>query len=332
VTHVAGGDRLPTKCVLKVASEPRAWHREAYFGDLLKNESGIVRVHESFAWMSRGADRKPLYCLISELVEGGDLFGYLQRHPQPWPESKARREIIRLLRAVTLLHSTSAVHRDITPRNVFVTADRVLKLGDFGIALHSVGDKDVPADAFARRFAPAPIRKGRTSSWRPADDIYQIGCLYVTLLCGSAEPMVTTRRVKSLACSPEAKSVIQRSIGDRRKRFSDSREMLAGLQRQEPGSASGSRVRTLQGKRVVFTGSLAVPRAEAKRLVRRSGGKVEDRVSHRTDVVVVGQQSPHWKAEKKGQKLLDVEYERGLGHAVALINERRFLVLAGAKS
>ena len=48
-THVDGGEPLPSECVLKVAIEPRAWHREAYFGELLRDESGIVRVHESFA-------------------------------------------------------------------------------------------------------------------------------------------------------------------------------------------------------------------------------------------------------------------------------------------
>lgn len=330
-THVGGGERLPTRCVLKVASEPRAWHREAYFGDLLKNESGVVRVHESFAWMPRGADARPLYCLISELVEGGDLRHYLQQHPKPWPESKARREIIRLLRAVTLLHSTNAVHRDITPHNVFVTGDRVLKLGDFGIALHSVGEKSVRADAFARRFAPAAIQKGRTNSWRAADDIYQVGCLYVALLTGSAESIVTPRQVKNLDCSAEAKSIIQRSIGDRRKRFTDSRDMLARLEQQESQARRTVQVRTLRGKHVVFTGTLAMPRAAAKKLVRRAGGVVEDRVSHQTDVVVVGEQSPHWKAEKKGQKLLDVEYEREHGHPISLIKERRFRALTGAK-
>jgi serine/threonine protein kinase len=160
------------ECVLKIAAEPRGWHREAYFGDLLKQVSGVVRVHESFAWMPRGKDRKPLYCLISELIEGGDLEHYLESNPNPWPEPKARREIIRLLRAVTLLHAGGAVHRDITLRNVFVTSHQVLKLGDFGIALHRVGGRDVPADVFNGWFAPTAIMEGKTGLWRPADDVY----------------------------------------------------------------------------------------------------------------------------------------------------------------
>jgi hypothetical protein len=74
-----------------------------------------------------------------------------------------------------------------------------------------------------------------------------------------------------------------------------------------------------------------VTRGEAKRLVRRAGGIPEDRVTHVTDVVVVRGQSPHWKAEKKGQKLLDVDYGRDLGHTIKLIDERRFVALVGVK-
>jgi hypothetical protein len=53
-------------------------------------------------------------------------------------------------------------------------------------------------------------------------------------------------------------------------------------------------------------------------------------VTHETDIVVVGDQSPHWKAEKKGQKLLDVDREAELGHRIALLREARFLTLARA--
>src|ERR1043166_2395639 len=145
--RVSGPNSFPDKCVLKVTIDARTWHGEAYFGHLLRHVPALVKVYDSFAWAPRGG-RTPLYCLVSEYMEEGDLGRYLARHTQPWPEARARREIIRLLRAVTRIHQSGAVHRDITPGNVFVASKCVLKLGDFGIALHRVGRKDVAADAF----------------------------------------------------------------------------------------------------------------------------------------------------------------------------------------
>jgi serine/threonine-protein kinase len=327
IAQVGSGARLAGELVLKVSAEPRGWYREAYFGDLLREASGIVRMHEAFAWVPRGADRSPLYCLVSELVEGGDLTHYLAEHPEPWPEWKARREIIRLLRAVRLVHASGAVHRDITPNNVFVTSDRVLKLGDFGIALHRIGGRDVRADAFARWFAPPAIRTGKTGLWRQADDVYHLGQLFALLLHGGGKTRLTAADAKRLGCTPEAKSVIQRSIGERRKRFANAGEMLTAMERQEPETTKRVIVRSLKGKRVVFTGALTILRADARRMVKKAGGIVESRVSHLTDVIVKGKPSPSWKAEKKGQKLLDMDYERELGHEIAEITESRFLKL-----
>jgi hypothetical protein len=44
----------------------------------------------------------------------------------------------------------------------------------------------------------------------------------------------------------------------------------------------------------------------------------------------VGSQSANWKADLKGQKLLDFDREIELGHRIAVINEKRFLALVGA--
>jgi eukaryotic-like serine/threonine-protein kinase len=210
VTHTSGSEGAPGECCLKVAANPREWHREAYFGDLLREVPGVVKVHESFAWIPSAKNRKPVYCLVTELVEGGDLAHYLNEHPVPWPESKARREMIRLLRTVTLLHAAGAVHRDITCRNVLVSSDGALKLGDFGIALHRVGERDVRADVFNRKFAPTAIGLSGMGSWRPADDVYYLGQLFATLLCGHTQKKLTAADVRLLECSPEAKAVIQR--------------------------------------------------------------------------------------------------------------------------
>jgi len=317
-------------CVLKVTLHAPTWHREAYFGHLLRHVPALVAVYGSFAWIPPERRGLPLYCLDSEYVEQGDLGRYLERRPQPWPEARARREIIRLLRAVTRIHASGAVHRDITPSNVFVAADRVLKLGDFGIALHRVGHKDVPADAFAPRFAPRAIQSG-AKSWRQADDVHQIGQLYAALLSGIGSRKITAPQVKNLDCSAHTKSVLQRCIGERRKCFTSAAEMLEYMEREKQTPPQPVRVRSLEGKRLVFTGGMSLLRAQARKLARRAGAIVEDRVNHQTDVLVVGDQSPHWKAEKKGQKLLDADREAERGHKIALLTEARFLTLARAK-
>jgi serine/threonine protein kinase len=323
ITQVTGGAPLPGTCVLKVTLEVGAWHREAYFGELLRETPGIVQVHESFAWVQRGSEPKPLYCLVSEFVEGGDLIQYFQEHPGPWTESKARREIIRLLGALRLLHAAGLVHRDITPKNVFVTAGRELKLGDFGIAAQRLGKQEAKANIFTPWFAPTAIQQGKTGAWLPADDVYHLGKLFALLLHGGEKARLTPGQVKTLECSAWAKAVIQRSIGERRRRFANATDMLKALEKPRPDSAR-TIVRTLQGKRVVFTGRLEMERKKAVNLLKRAGGISQTKVSGETDILVVGEQSANWKAEKKGQKLLDLDHERELGHRIAVITEKRF--------
>jgi serine/threonine-protein kinase len=325
VVRIPRTDSKLDACVLKVTIDAVTWHREAYFGHLLRFVPDLVQVYDSFAWLGEGR-RKPLYCLVSEHLEHGDLARYLKRNPQPWSEARARREIIRLLRAITTLHASGAVHRDITPRNVFVAAKGVLKLGDFGIALHRVGRRDVAADAFAPHFAPSAIQSG-AKSWRQADDVHQVGQLYAALLTGMASRKITAAEVKRLACSAHVKSVLQRCIGERRKCFASAAEMLAAMEVREPKQPKRVRVTSLAGKHVVFTGKLSLLRATAAKLARKAGATVDDGVGQNTDIVVVGDQSPYWKAEKKGQKLLDVDREAERGHHIAIMAEGRFLAL-----
>ncbi len=93
------------------------------------------------------------------------------------------------------------------------------------------------------------------------------------------------------------------------------------------------RVTSLEGKNVVFTGGMAIKRAEARRLVQRRGGTCQDRVNQTTDIVVVGDQvAPNWIAEHKGTKLLDVDREWARGHRIAILREKRFLELVEPKA
>ena len=158
-----------------------------------------------------------------------------------------------LLRLMLLLHEAGAVHRDLTPHNVFVVAGGVLKLADFGIAMHRLGTRDVPANAFNPAFVPSEVASQDVRSWRASDDVYQLGQLFAMLPTANASNMVPAKDVAELKCSPDAKAIIERAIGERRKRWSNAQEMLRAFERTDTEACSGARHRRLsrrQSRRV----------------------------------------------------------------------------------
>jgi serine/threonine-protein kinase len=315
----AAGDPLDNKelCV-KVCGDALSWHCEAYFGYLLQREFRVVKVFDSFAWIPRGKHAQLRYCLITEFAEYGDLKQYFQDHPA-FGEGKATREIAALLRTLQQLHAAGVVHRDLTPMNVLVCAGGCLKIADFGIAEQSLKNRSVMFDPFNPTFAP-PF----SGKWLPADDVFHCGQLYAFLLAGCADDLLTTEDIRNLECSPEAKAVIQRCIGARRKRYKSAAEMLSALESREKAPAR-RHFRSLAGKRVVFTGRMRVVRRQAKLALRKAGGIPQAKVGSQTDIVVKGDlSSPRYMAVEMGQKLLDVQREREAGHKVDVLAEDRF--------
>ena len=96
--------------------------------------------------------------------------------------------------------------------------------------------------------------------------------------------------------------------------------MLAGLREAglwpvaapEPAAAGGEG--PLQGKKILFTGTLSMPRGKAKQLAEAAGAVVLGSVSKKLDILVVG--------EDPGSKL---EKAQSLG--IAVLDEAAFLGL-----
>src|SRR5438552_5014816 len=123
---------LPAQVCVKISDRISGWLREAYFAELLGKEERALRIFDRFAEIQGGEMR---YCLAMEYAEHGDLGAYLQREGAQ-TERFVRREIAGLARALDVLHRGQALHRDLTPFNVFVCEGNRLKLVDFGIATH----------------------------------------------------------------------------------------------------------------------------------------------------------------------------------------------------
>jgi serine/threonine protein kinase len=313
---------------LKVVRDPESWHREAYFGELLKPCARAIYMYEAFALLPPKKQQDISYCLVFELAPHGTILDYLDSTRRPWASKRATAEIVALLKVLDRLHGTGALHRDITPMNVFVCRNRLLKLGDFGIARHVLAGKQASATAFNPSFVSPTMARGDQRYWLACDDVYQMGQLFAMLLRGAPGDLITEQGVRHLSCDEELKRIIAKAIGPRKSRYENACEMLRAL--QGDFASTGPCVDSLVGKTVVFTGPLAkLLRYDAEVLVRQAGGTVADEVSKRVDVLVQGGRSPHYNNGHKGVKLCMAEKLIRQGHQISIINEAEFLSLLG---
>jgi serine/threonine-protein kinase len=311
---------LPERVCVKVSERLSSWLREAYFAELLGRESRALRVFDRFAEVEGPRMR---YCLAMEYAEHGDLGAWLARKGAQ-PERFVRREIAAILRALDVLHKGQALHRDLTPFNVFVCEGEQLKLGDFGIATHQLSRRGVTADAFNMFNAPTEIAWGRIRRWQQRDDIYQVGQIAAMLLRGDVRSPMRSRAVRNLPCSDHLKEVIHRCLGVRGKRYEAAGELIAAL-RQRPAEPRLGRVTTLAGRRVSFTGILSRPRSEAIAAARKAGAIFQSKPGQSTDVLVRGRPNVLQIAGAAGGlKLMEIKRLAARGLVVTVIGEKQF--------
>lgn len=240
---------------------------------------------------------------------------------EPWREHRVVAQVRGLLTAIDHLHASGALHRDITPFNVYVVGDdATIKLGDFGIARHGP-KRGVPANAFNPWFVDSGLYHGARRRWTVGDDLWQVGQLIAVLLTGEMRA-IHTREVKDLPCSDALKLAVRRAIGEPALRYPDARSLAAALR----GTAlEFGRIRSLEGRTMLFTGPLGITHAEAARIARRAGARVITSVSTELDVLVVGDDSPGWIAGTSGGiKILETLALRERGYPITIITARHF--------
>lgn len=307
------------------ASAIGSWHREAYFGELLAGVPHVIQVLDTFVHLEGGRMR---HVLVTELAGNGSLTTHLQKHGA-FSERRAKAQVLGIARATELLHRMHAVHRDLTPNNIFVMGDLTLKLADFGIAKHIAYGRGVENDAQNPAFVHTVMKVGNIRVWKRQQDVYQLGQLLAMLLSGNPKRHAS-RDVATLDCSDHVKGIIQRSIGPETGRYPTAAELVAALQ-SKPQELRFQTLSSLRGAVVVFTGALSMPRARAAALARRAGATVASGVTAATTVVVFGRPSAVYGAGSRGRKLLDYERFRGAGHRIRLVNEATFLRAARSR-
>ena len=90
----------------------------------------IIKYYKSFQAANR------IY-IIMEFMNNGDIKGYLNAHQNmnnPIPENELWQLFYQCISGLCYIHKSGLIHRDIKPANLFMTDDKAIKIGDFGIS------------------------------------------------------------------------------------------------------------------------------------------------------------------------------------------------------
>ncbi|KAK9839488.1 hypothetical protein WJX81_005063 [Elliptochloris bilobata] len=134
--------------------------------------------------------------LAQEYAAGGDLYEALKHSGGQISERRAVRDVIRpCLSALIYLHSKGIIHRDIKPENILLTADRIVKVADFGLSINMRAERPVTRAGTLDYMAPEVLCCPEKSNpqenkdkellgYGSACDVWAMGVLAVELIAG----------------------------------------------------------------------------------------------------------------------------------------------------
>ena len=125
---------------------------------------------------------------VMDYIEGISFKTYIANCGGRVSAEDALNVMIPVLRALTAVHAEGFIHRDVTPDNIYITKDGLVKLLDFGSARYSIGDKSKSLDVILKvGYAPKEqyIRRSRQG---PFTDVYSCAACFYAALTGFLPP------------------------------------------------------------------------------------------------------------------------------------------------
>ena len=107
--------------------------------ELSRSEMDIIKTLDSphiikFYGNFNDGDR---YYIIMEFINNGDIKGYIaayQNMKKQIPEEELWELFFQCISGLTYIHNNNIIHRDIKPANLFMTDNKTIKIGDFGVS------------------------------------------------------------------------------------------------------------------------------------------------------------------------------------------------------
>lgn len=175
---------------------PRYAQAEA-FAKMFIGEARLAAtlVHQNVVQIYQLGKLGAFYYLLMEYINGWSVRDFLLGHQalrRPVPIEIGTFIISRVCRGLEYAHNKTGpdgrllgiVHRDVCPRNILMTSEGVVKIGDFGLAkartLTEAPDKDVVIGKYP--YMSPEMTRGEETDHR--SDIFSLGVVFYELLTG----------------------------------------------------------------------------------------------------------------------------------------------------
>lgn len=130
-------------------------------------------------------ENEEFYYLITEHIQGGDLFDYLKARDFSLTETRVKEIVSQLLQALSYIQSFGVIHRDIKLENIMMSTNEesaVPRLIDFGLS-RVLGPTQTTTEPYGTLGYVAPeVLQKRPYSF--TCDLWSIGCISYALLSG----------------------------------------------------------------------------------------------------------------------------------------------------
>jgi len=125
--------------------------------------------------------------IVTELMTGGDVEALIEKAPDHKLSLERALEIaVQVCKGLEHAHFHEIVHRDVKPGNVWLTADGVAKIGDFGLAV--IMDKirltQIGMMVGTVSYMPPEQAMGGERDPDKRSDLYSLGAMLYEMVCG----------------------------------------------------------------------------------------------------------------------------------------------------
>ena len=157
----------------------------------------IVHVHDFFS--ANGTAY-----IVMEFLNGISYKEFIKQSDNERIDWTTAVEVTRsVLDALREIHKAGIIHRDISPDNVFILENGVIKLIDFGAARFSTGEEEKELSIILKPGYAPPEQYQSKSRQGPWTDIYAVGAMLYRAVVGRMPDESTNRAVKDEMVAPK---------------------------------------------------------------------------------------------------------------------------------